>query len=85
MPSLKSQVIKLFVPLFAVRTVQVTWHLRLATCDSSTNYNLTKQPPQVFPRVDKEVFLDLDFVRQNPMLAIDVDKAEFVEELLCLQ
>ena len=30
-------------------------------------------------RVDKDVFLDVDFVRQNPMLVNDVDKLEFAE------
>ena len=28
----------------------------------------------------KEVILNVDFVRQNPMLVIDVDKSEFAEK-----
>ena len=31
----------------------------------------------VYQRTDKNV-LKMDFVRQNPMLAIDVDKIEFI-------
>ena len=32
------------------------------------------------PQPDKEVFRIVDFVRQNPMLVIDVDKSEFAEK-----
>ena len=32
----------------------------------------------LLPKCDKDVF-DLDFIRQNPMLVIDIDKSEFGE------
>ena len=39
-------------------------------------------PPRICTRVDKEVFSNVDFVRQNPMLANDADKFEFREAIL---
>ena len=32
------------------------------------------------PACNKDVFRDMDFIRQNPMLVTDVDKTEFEKE-----
>ncbi|MCQ2456861.1 MAG: hypothetical protein MJ096_05850, partial [Clostridia bacterium] len=51
---------------FAVRQI---FHLK---------YQLKRKNRLILLACDKDVFTDADFVRQNPMLVIDMDKFEFV-------